>query len=119
VIPRKAVSAPLIVCCPKRIDLLLLWQQDATCRAFNGSDGTRTRDLRRNRPALSAAGEPGDERRKGVSGLLVALRSTDVIASSGAMLDMLSVQTRTFSPTFSPTRVIQPDPASSSLGDLA
>jgi hypothetical protein len=32
---------------------------------------------------------------------------------------MLSVQTRTFSPTFSPTRLIQTDPASSLLDDLA
>jgi hypothetical protein len=38
---------------------------------------------------------------------------------SGALLEMLSAQTRTFSPAFSPTRLIRPDPASSSLGNLA
>jgi hypothetical protein len=35
------------------------------------------------------------------------------------VLNLLSVQTRTFSQTFSPTRLIQPDPASPSLADSA
>jgi hypothetical protein len=63
------------------------------------------------------AGELGDEKPTGVSGLRVAPRFHGRDRFIGSVF--LSVQIRTFSPTFSRTRLIQPDPTSSSLGDLA